>query len=246
MRRPLRAARVTSRHPGAALTIPTKQATQRGAWKRRLHWHAQLHQALWPSYAQPARQPTMVAAARRPSSCRSSERRIISYLSVCEQRTVMRSRVWRAGASETHTHSTARTLKQTPHLQQLPARSRRDRDPGAPPRSCPDRLRSRPASRPSTGPKPAGAAALRETPEIRPKMPVSSLPSPKLGQSSAQNQRQSKSRKPSFKSNVGGVGPVVADALDRPRRPILTGAAASKGNVLFCIKNRYVVSKSDT
>ena len=154
----------------------------------------------------------------------------------------MRSGVWRAGASETHTHSTARTLKQTSHLQQLPARCRRDRDPGAPPRSCPDRIRSRPASRPSTGPKPAGAAALRETPESRRKLPVSSLPSPKLGQSSAQDQRQSKSRKPSFESNVGGVGPVVADALDRPRRSILTGAAASKGGRLLCIDFRYNVS----
>ena len=160
---------------------------------------------------------------------------------MCEQREVMRSRVWRAGASETHTHSTARTLKQTSHLQQLPARCRRDRDPGAPQRSCPDRIPSRPASRPSTGPKPAGAAALRATPEIEPKMPVSSLPSPKLGQSSAQDQRQSKSRKPSFESNVGGVGPVVADALDRPRRSILTGAAASKGEVISCIETHYIV-----
>ena len=162
------------------------------------------------------------------------------------QREVMRSRVWGAGVSETHTHSTARIAETDSHLQELPARCGRPRHLGAPQRSCLDPLCSRSASRASVDPEPAGAAALRDTPEIRPKMPVSSLPSPKLGQSSAQDQRQSKSRKPSFKSNVGGVGPVVADALDRPRRSILTGASASKGNVRFCIKNRYVVSKSDT
>ena len=123
----------------------------------------------------------------------------------------------------------------------------RDRDPGAPQRSCPDHIRSRPASRPSTGPESAGAAALRETPEIEPKMPVSSLPSPKLGQSSAQDQRQSKSRKPSFESNVGGVGPVVADAWDRPRPPIHPDRRiASKGTVRFCSKICYIVAKYAT
>ena len=136
----------------------------------------------------------------------------------------MRLRVWGAGASETPHPQHARTLKQTSHLQQLPARCGRPRHLGAPQRSCPDPLCSRSASRASVDPEPAGAAALRATPEIEPKMPVSRLPSPKLGQSSAQDQRQSKSRKPSFESNVGGVGPVVADALDRPRRPILAGA----------------------
>ena len=191
------------------------------------------------------RQPTVIAPSRRPARCRSSERPQITYLCTAKQRAVMRLRVWGAGASETPHPQHARTLKQTSHLQQLPARCGRPRHLGAPQRSCPDPVRSRSASRPSVGPEPAGAAALRATPEILPKMPVSASQiqggdSRPLRISGAIN--QSKSRKPSFESNVGGVGPVVADALDRPRRSILTGALASKGGRLHCIDFRYNVS----
>ena len=124
------------------------------------------------------RQPTVIAPSRRPARCRSSERPQITYLCTAKQRAVMRLRVWGAGASETPHPQHARTLKQTSHLQQLPARCGRPRHLGAPQRSCPDPVRSRSASRPSVGPEPAGAAALPRSPEISLKMPVSSLPFP--------------------------------------------------------------------
>ena len=92
-------------------------------------------------YREPARQPT---SQDRCSSSTGTPRELreAAYIipEMCEQREVMRSRVWRAGASETPHPQHARTLKQTSHLQQLPARCRRDRDPGAPQRSCPDRI----------------------------------------------------------------------------------------------------------
>ena len=112
------------------------------------------------------------------------------------------------------------------------------RPPTKLPRPCPQPLRVSPLRRPRA----CRRGCAPEIARIQPKNACFKPPIPKLGQSSAQDQRQSKSRKPSFESNVGGVGPVVADALDRPRRSILTGAAASKGGRLLCIDFRYNVS----
>ena len=58
-------------------------------------------------------------------------------------------------------------------------------------------------------------------------------------QSSTQNASWGKVREPSFESNIGGVGPVVAGALDRSRRLISTAAAASDGAVQICKEYPY-------
>ena len=122
MRRPLRAACVTRRHRGAALLIQTKLAKQRGACKRRLHSMHRLHMQPRALHRAACRQPTVIAPSRRPARCRSSERPQITYLCTAKQRAVMRLRMWGAGASETHTHSTARIAETLQNLQQLPAR----------------------------------------------------------------------------------------------------------------------------
>ena len=153
----------------------------------------------------------------------------------------MRLRMWGAGASETHTHSTAR-IAETDITPATAASSMRStsaprRPPTKLPRPCPQPLRVSPLRRPRA----CRRGCAPEIARIQAKNACFKPPIPKLGQSSAQDQRQSKSRKPSFESNVGGVGPVVADALDRPRRSILTGAAASKGEVISCIETHYIV-----
>ena len=95
--------------------------------------------------------------------------------------------------------------------------------------------------------QPLGSAAIgipqtwpitraRRSARNRPFWGLHSLPSAKSRQSSARHDFQSKSREPSFESKLGGVGPVVAGALDRPRRLILTAAAASDGSVQICTK----------
>ena len=58
-------------------------------------------------------------------------------------------------------------------------------------------------------------------------------------QSSTQNASWGKVREPSFESKIGGVGPVVAGALDRSRRLISTAAAASDGAVQICKEYPY-------
>lgn len=67
--------------------------------------------------------------------------------------------------------------------------------------------------------------------------PLSSDPSE---QSSTPHDSWGKVRELSFESKLGGFGPVVAGALDRSRRLILTAAAASDGSVQICTEFPYV------
>ena len=73
-----------------------------------------------------------------------------------------------------------------------------------------------------------------------------SLPSSRSRQSSSPQDVLRKSREPSFESKLGGVGPVVAGALDRPRRLILTAAAASNSVARICNRNCYTVIETVT
>jgi hypothetical protein len=89
-------------------------------------------------------------------------------------------------------------------------------------------------------------ARARRSARNRPFWGLHSLPSAKSRQSSARHDFQRKSREPSFESKLGGVGPAVAGALDRPRRLILTAAAASDGGIKSCRENRDDVPKIAT
>ena len=112
----------------------------------------------------------------------------------------------------------------------MPSISARRRPPTTLLAPCPQPLRVSPiASRQAW---PIGRAP-REA-RIRPFSGLLSLPSARSPQSSARHDFQSQSREPSFESKLGGVGPVVAGALDRPRRLILTAAAASNAAVQKC------------
>ena len=148
------------------------------------------------SHYRPYRPPVRSLPGKPPGCCRSStgtlpKLRAAAYIiSVkCEQREVMRSGVWRAGASETHTHSTAR-IAETDITPVTAASSMRStsaprRPPTKLPRPCPQPLRVSPLRRPR-------ACRRGCAPEIarnQLKNACCKPPIPKLGQSSAQDQR---------------------------------------------------------
>ena len=85
----------------------------------------------------------------------------------------------------------------------------------------------------------ARAAALRVRRRIHHFQASKALFLSQSEQSSTQNASWGKVREPSFESKIGGVGPVVAGALDRSRRLISTAAAASDGAVQICKENPY-------
>jgi hypothetical protein len=152
-----------------------------------------------------------------------------------------------AGVVEAPYSPRATHRKLMPRRELLPGQCRRYRHLGAPRQSSSHPVRSRSVSRPSPAPKPDGSAALRATREFGHFGALTaSLPEARSRQSSARHDFQSKSREPSFESKLGGVGPVVAGALDRPRRLILTAAAASDGSVQICSNICYIVANIAT